>query len=196
MYLAEYRRTGSRKIRETLEEFNKNMVMSLRNIQEGRSYTILTSTFTHFNTLHLAFNMMTLWSFGRPLVAFYGVPTFIILWVGSGIAGGALQAYAWSNNGPYHAHQAVGASGSIFGMLAVLTCITPKAQVALFWIPMTLRASTILTVAFSVAAISQDWLPFLGHWDHLGGMAFGAFWWLIALRRGRMGPKSALRNFL
>lgn len=28
-----------------------------------------------------------------------------------------------------------------------------------------------------------------GHGDHLGGMAFGALWWLVAIRRGRIYRK-------
>jgi membrane associated rhomboid family serine protease len=163
------------------------MVLSLKNIQEGRYYTLLTSTFTHYHSLHLALNMMTLWSFGRTIVGVYGVPTFAILWVGSGLVGGALQVSAWKRNIDSKENpRAVGASGSLFGMVSFLACVIPGARVSLLFVPMSLKTAVTGAAAFTVLSIHQGWLPFIAHWDHLGGMLFGATWWLVMLRRGRV----------
>jgi membrane associated rhomboid family serine protease len=59
-------------------------VLSLKNLRQGRYYTLLTSSLTHFDLRHLAMNMMALISVGPPIISLYGAPQFIILW-------GALQ---------------------------------------------------------------------------------------------------------
>lgn len=59
----------------------------------------------------------------------------------------------------------------------------------LFFVPMTMLQSMLITVGVSVACIRNDWLPFIGHVGHLGGLAFGGFWYLVALRRGRFSYK-------
>jgi membrane associated rhomboid family serine protease len=180
-------RKGSWKARQALANSQRHMVLSLQNIREGRYYTVLTSTFMHTTPLHLIINMMTLWSFGRLIVGIYGVPTFVVLWVGAGVFGGAAQSYYWLKQPRYAERSAVGASGSILGMLGALTCAMPQSRVTLIVFPMSLLQSTLLMAGLSAAAIQQDWLPFVGHMDHLGGMAFGAFWYLLAMRRGRLG---------
>jgi len=188
-YNVEEAKKGSRKARKALADFEKHMVMSLQNIREGRYYTILTSTFAHSSVSHLLFNMMALWSFGPPIVGIYGVPTFAMLWVGAGLTGGVAQLYFWSKNSPYDGYRGVGASGSILGILGALTCLMPHSRVTLIVFPMSLLNSTLLTIGLSVAAIQQGWLPSLGHADHLGGLVFGAFWYLIAMRRGKLGAR-------
>jgi membrane associated rhomboid family serine protease len=157
----------------------------MRNLREGRYHTLLTSTLTHYNLTHLGLNMFALWGFGQTVVAFYGVPTFAILWVGSGIAGGLLQSYFWVKNpNPYVETKAMGASGSILGIFAALTCVMPMATVTLVIIPMPMFVAAAATIGLSVGALKEGWMPYVGHADHLGGMAFGAFWWLVAMRRG------------
>jgi membrane associated rhomboid family serine protease len=115
--------------------------------------------------------MFTLWSVSRPLVLFYGAPTYALLWLGAGVGGGALQIY-WSDimrqavkrktiSKPFWIQEdrgAVGASGSILGMIGVLSCAFPT------------NSSWILGfVTGSVLCLEYDLLPMLGHKSHLGG---------------------------
>ncbi|KAH8595297.1 hypothetical protein B0O99DRAFT_512532 [Bisporella sp. PMI_857] len=160
--------------------------MSTRNIREGRYYTYLTSTFTHFNTAHLLFNMMALWSFGRPIIAIWGGSQFAILWAGSGLVGGFAQSSLWNKQG-LGDERAIGASGSLFGLTTALACLAPQMRVVVLIFPMQLGLAMFSGAAFSVAAIRQNWLPWVGHADHLGGIAFGVIWYLVVLRRGRTG---------
>ena len=131
--------------------------------------------------------MLALWGFGQAVVALYGVPTFAVLWVGSGIAGGLGQAYFWAKNpNPYAEEKAMGASGSLLGIFAALTCVMPKHPVSLVIIPMPMFVAAALTAGFSLGALREGWLPYIGHADHLGGMAFGVLWWVVVLRRRRI----------
>lgn len=55
-----------------------------------RSWQIITHMFMHGSILHIAFNMMTLWSFGTVLEQVLGQKKFLILYFASGLGGFAL----------------------------------------------------------------------------------------------------------
>ena len=119
-------------------------------------------------------------------MAWYGLPHFAVLWVGSALLGGVAQLGFFEALGPPRdVQEACGASGAIFGMLAALACAAPRMPIALmFFLPMSLRTGMLLSAVGSVGAVTYGWVPWMGHMDHLGGMAFGLLWWLVALRRG------------
>ena len=54
------------------------------------SWQIITHMFMHGSILHIAFNMMTLWSFGPVLEQVLGEKKFLILYFASGLGGFAL----------------------------------------------------------------------------------------------------------
>ncbi|GGG45948.1 rhomboid family intramembrane serine protease [Epilithonimonas arachidiradicis] len=60
-----------------------------------RSWQIITHMFMHGSILHIAFNMMTLWSFGPVLEQVLGQKKFIILYFASGL-GGFLLYNIWN----------------------------------------------------------------------------------------------------
>jgi len=188
----------SEKDERALIAFYKNMILSLDNILEGRYWTALTHTLTHNSLMHLGFNMIALWSFGRPVIAWYGIPTFAILYIGSAITGTVLQVYLWDKkkdyNSPYRG--AAGASGAVAGLVMALTCVTPRIPFNFFFIDMPMWAAAAIGVGVSIGGLTQGWLPGIGHGGHLGGMAFGAFWWFIAIRRGRFGAVRRTRYWL
>ena len=55
-----------------------------------KSWQIITHMFMHGSILHIAFNMMTLWSFGPVLEQVLGQKKFLILYFASGLGGFAL----------------------------------------------------------------------------------------------------------
>lgn len=57
----------------------------------------------------------------------------------------------------------------------------------LMFIPMPMVAGLGLAIAASIAGLQGQWGSGIGHADHLGGMAFGAVFWLLVLRRRPMG---------
>jgi membrane associated rhomboid family serine protease len=169
-----------------LNFLQQNFVLYRQNLDGGRWWTLITSTFTHFSPAHLALNMFTLWSVGRPLVLFYGAPTYALLWLGAGVGGGALQIF-WSDitrqavkrkiSKPFWVREdrgTGGASGSILGIIGVLSCTFPTNSSWIFGF-----------VTGSTLCLEYDWLPMLGHKSHLGGIAVGASLWLLSFRRRR-----------
>lgn len=176
----------SNKARDDLVAFRKHFVMSYEAIEKGRYYTILTSALNHDGILHFGFNMVGLWSFGRPTIALFGPTMFAFLLTGSVLAGGAAQYYWWRKSRDFHAG-AVGASGGVFGLVAAQTFITPLNTIVVGFLPMPYWAGLSISVAASIAGMQGYWGSGIAHADHLGGMAFGALFWLLVLRRRPMG---------
>ncbi|TVY44786.1 Rhomboid protease [Lachnellula occidentalis] len=158
-----------------LVDFRNIWILSRRNLEQGRWYTLITSTFMHNGLAHLLFNMLGLWSFGVPIARAFGTTRFLVLYFGSGIAGGLLQDGYWKRTLPPGSDAAAaGASGCVVGLLGALTMVAPKMGVSFFFVPMTMWQSTLVGALFSGICIQTGALPWIGHVDHLGGMAFGA----------------------
>ncbi|PBP18483.1 rhomboid-domain-containing protein [Diplocarpon rosae] len=175
----------SREARAKLAKFYENFLMSARSLDTGRYHTILTSAFMHAGFLHFGLNMWVLWNFGRTAVWRMGIPSFVVLYLGSAIAGGVSQILFWRRTKvPQVEHNGVGASGAISGLIGALTCAMPLAEVSFIIIPMPLYAASAIGAAVSIAGMQGMLLPGIAHADHLGGMAFGVLWWLVAIRRG------------
>jgi len=74
-----------------------------------------TYAFFHAGFWHLAFNMITLWSVGRPVQDRVGTLGFLVLYVGSTLGGAGGYALLGTHLAPM-----VGASGAIFGLVGGL----------------------------------------------------------------------------
>ena len=80
----------------------------------GEYWRLLTSMFLHWGVLHLAMNMLALWSGGRIVEAWYGRWRYCLLYVFSGLAGSL--ASTW-----WHAEAlGAGASGAVFGVFGAI----------------------------------------------------------------------------
>lgn len=196
----EQARSGSKRAVENLKGFQKHMMVSCQNINEGRFHTLLTSSISHVTLPHLLVNMFTLWSFGPWIITRFGARNFAVLWLGSSIAcGGAAALHSRvkllraSERGSRkelaaeYTRGSLGASGALLGMLGTFTCSMPSMTIGLFFIPMKMWQASLLIVGGSVACMEYNWLPNVGHDGHLGGLAFGALWYLVSIRRGRYG---------
>lgn len=190
-----------------VEIIQRNFTSSLTNYHEGRWWTLLTPTIMHIQPFHIIANMLCLVSLGPSVVQLFGARAFMITWVGAGVFSSAAnlipatmkerktaghQKWGGSpgNNGTDSRKSSgggVGASGSMFGLFALLTCYAPRMEMQIMPIPIPIPAWGLLlgSVGLSLAALEFGWLPSLGHEAHLGGMAFGVLYY--ALLRGRGG---------
>lgn len=83
-----------------------------------RYYTLLTSLFLHFGFSHLMNNMIMLLVIGYNLEPEIGKLRFILIYIGSGLAGNVVSAWCDINSGSYAV--SAGASGAIFGIVGAL----------------------------------------------------------------------------
>jgi len=127
-------------------------------VDQGDWWRLFTSMFLHWSILHIAFNMIALYSIGSVVEQYLGTARFLPLYLVSGLAGSAgalLQAPA---------SPIAGASGAVFGILGAMLVlewnVTNRwAGQALTWIVIN------LAISFTVPGISWG--------GHVGGLIGG-----------------------
>lgn len=146
----------------------------------GRWWTLLTAIYLHGGLLHIFFNVMWIRQLGPAVTEVYGPARAFVIFSLAGVAGFALSDAV----SPY---PSVGASGSIFGLLAALIVYGRR------------RGSTHMTAQLWQWAIllfvMGFFLSHVNNWAHAGGFAGG---WLAAtaMRFGDEKRESALVQVL
>ncbi|WP_313952615.1 rhomboid family intramembrane serine protease [Accumulibacter sp.] len=84
-------------------------------VQKGEWWRLLSAIFLHGSLVHLAMNMLGLYTAGMTVERIYGPRLLLIIYLGSGLLGSALSLH-------FAAQQAVsvGASGAVFGVAGAL----------------------------------------------------------------------------
>lgn len=83
--------------------------------QESEYWRLLAAAFLHGGVVHLALNMLGLWTAGLMLNRLFGNAQFLVIYLGSALIGNALSLHFASQHSV-----AVGASGAVFGILGAL----------------------------------------------------------------------------
>ncbi len=155
---------------------------------------IFTSMFLHGGWLHLIANMWTLYIFGDNVEDTLGRVKFLMLYLGSGVAGCLAQLLS----GPYSPIPLVGASGAIAGVMGAYFSLFPAARVltlipVLFFVVIEVPAYVFLGLWFLLQFVSGAFsiLGARAHvgvafWADVGGFAAGFLLLrLLAPGRGR-----------
>merc|ERR1712130_186834 len=158
-----------------------NFTMKKGDIASGRLYTPLTSVFGHFSFIHLGFNMLMLYFYGPMVLSYLSVRKFYSLYLGSGCLGSLAALSTMQRNGV-----SLGASGSIFGIMAFVTMKAPNSSILLYGLfPMKLWQLMALVVCFESFMLSRKLRnPYeqrrgmgISHEAHLTGIAAGAMYY-------------------
>lgn len=124
----------------------------------GEWWRFLTAAFLHAGLLHIASNMIALWSIGQPIEQLLGRNRFLTLYLFSAL-GGSIASYTFSSV----MTQSVGASGAIFGLLTAFIVLGRRSG---FDVTNALMLLVInIAIGFSPGI---DWRA------HLGGGVVGA----------------------
>lgn len=131
----------------------------------GEPWRIVTQAFVHGSIMHIAFNMLSLWIFGRAVEAVLGTPRFLLLYL-AGIVGGAagVSLLGWQTF-------VIGASGAIFALMGAYFVMMRRAQM-----------NTTALVILLALNLAMGFLDGGVSWQaHLGGMVTGliAGWMLL-----------------
>jgi membrane associated rhomboid family serine protease len=154
-------------------------------IEGLRVWQFLSHAFLHevFPPWHIVFNMLMLYFFGKPVEQTIGRRRFLWLYFGAALAGG-LCMIPW-----YHA-RVIGASGAVFGVMAIFARLYPDARV-LVWgvLPVKARTLALFLVGFSLL-MSVMGGGGTAHLAHAGGFAVGWFFFSLEgivrrMQRGR-----------
>lgn len=137
--------------------------------------------FVHADWMHLAFNMITLWSFGTAVERVFSqwiTPVGYVLFYLSAIVVSILPTYIAHRNDPNY--RSLGASGGVSAVLFAFILFDPWSTLIIFPIPVPIPAFlfAILYVGYSI------WMDRRGrdnvnHSAHLWGAAYGVLFTVL-----------------
>lgn len=170
--------------------FTEWFALSTENFLSLKVWTILSYSFLHSTQtlLHIVGNLFGLYFIGRILEPILGKQRFLALYLGSALLGGLVYILLHLNGSP----SVVGASASVFGILALFCLIRPNQPVTLllfFIIPVTLKPKWIFWGAIGISAFAALFYELPGksgvaHSAHLGGIFGGIlFYRLVYLNK-------------
>jgi len=143
-----------------------------------KSWQIITHMFMHGGIMHIAFNMLTLASFGPLLERFLGEKKYIILYFLSGLGAFALNSlwiyYETISTGHFENVAMLGASGAIFGVVAAFTALYPNAEMMIMFIPFPIKAKILLPIVIIGSIyLGINNIGGVAHFAHIGGAIVG-----------------------
>ncbi len=150
-----------------------------------RLWQLVTGAFIHADFLHILFNMLFLYMFGKGLEDITGRRDFVFFYMASAVAG-SLCYVIWGivagGNVP-----SVGASGAVMGVVVLYAIHRPR-QVVLVWgmIPMQVRWLAALFVGADLLMFVTRSDSGVAHCAHLGGALYALLHWYFDLRLGRI----------
>lgn len=150
-------------------------------------WTLVSYMFLHFDFLHILFNLLVLYWFGRIFLDYYSQKQLLGLYFIGGLAGGLLYVLAYNTLpvfGPMVKNSfLLGASASIIAVLIAGAFRDPNREIHLFLIGRVPLKYLALFMIFSyIIGISTSNAG--GNIAHLGGVLAG-YWFVARQRKGR-----------
>lgn len=123
--------------------------------------------------MHIIFNMLMLWMFGRDIERLMGARRFLTYYLVCVVGAGIVQLLAGVVQG--WGVPTVGASGGVFGIFLAYGMAFPNRRVMLMFppIPMPAKYFVILLGLFELTMGYSGAAPGIANFAHLGGMIFG-----------------------
>src|SRR5512133_2587205 len=176
---------------ELRDIFNNNIVKYLMvpSVPEEllhRPWTIITYMFTHYQFLHILFNMLMLYWFGIIFMQYLSSRQLLSTYIMGGLAG-ALLYILFINGFPglreYLGGAMLGASAAIMAIVVAISVYVPNYTLNLLILgPVKLKYIAIAFVTMDIIMIASDNAG--GNIAHLGGAIYG-FLFISQLRKGR-----------
>jgi membrane associated rhomboid family serine protease len=138
-------------------------------------YRFVTCGLIHADFMHLAFNMFTLYIFGRLIETEFsselGLPsfTYLILYVGALVVSGLPSYFKHRNDYNY---RSLGASGAVCAVLFAFILLRPWTTILVFVIPVPAIIYAFLFLGYSMY-MSRKGGGFINHDAHFWGALFG-----------------------
>jgi membrane associated rhomboid family serine protease len=130
---------------------------------------LLTYQFLHSGVLHILFNMLVLLSFGPSVENILGEKRMWTYYLLCGISGAVLHNVMITSGVPM-----VGASASVWGIMALFTLTYPNEKMYLFFIPVGIKGKYLIGVMFLYEVFSAfNVNDNISHFGHIGGALMG-----------------------
>ncbi|TDL29311.1 rhomboid-domain-containing protein [Rickenella mellea] len=161
---------------------SKNLLMAWGNIQQGRIWTVLTSSFSHSTAGHIFMNAFTFYFMAPPVIRFLGNASFLRLYLGGGIIGSIVSLLANKSvrerGGASH-----GASAAIYSVVTFFACAAPTTTFYFFGV-LPVPAWMLVSGLFVWDGLStlSDRRTRTDGAGHVGGMLAGAAYFFMKSR--------------
>lgn len=142
--------------------------------------------------MHLLFNMLFLWWFGRDLESMYGSREFLRFYLTAAVI--ASLCFLGLNLVLGRMNPMIGASGAVMAVTMVYAIFYPRRRILLFFlIPVEIRWIVVAYVVFDLYPVLQALGGMttggnVAHAAHLGGLAYGFAYQRFDLRWSRLFP--------
>jgi len=130
---------------------------------------LMTYMFLHGSWIHFLLNALALWGAGGIVEREIGSARYALIYLSSGVAAGLVHSFLHTSSSV----PLVGASGAIFGAIAVLFLLMPFKITFALIVPL---PSVLVGIILSAIEFSSVWLTSdtgIAHGAHLGGFIFG-----------------------
>lgn len=158
----------------------------------SRPWTPLTYMFTHYEVMHLIFNMLWLYWFGTLLLTVFSGTRLMAVYLTGGLAGAATYLLFGLTASLTAPHSMVGASAAVLAVVAATAVALPRLRINLMLIgPVEVRWIALAIVALDAAAIGGTSIG--AHIAHLAGAAAGVLF-MIMIRRTATSRPGTVRH--
>ncbi|KEZ77135.1 rhomboid family intramembrane serine protease [Salinisphaera hydrothermalis] len=155
-------------------------------VNRGEYFRLVTNAFVHADGAHLAFNMITLFFFGRVIEGFFeryiGAVGFVLFYFAAAVVSTVPSYLQHRQDSRY---RSLGASGAVSAVLFAFILLAPWSTIYVFVVPVPAILYGVLFTAYGLYAgrLGHD---HINHSAHLWGAAFGVVFTLIM--EPRLGP--------
>jgi len=151
----------------------------------GKPWTIITYMFTHEGFIHILFNLLGLYWFGKLFLYRLESSKLLGVYLLGGISGGLFYVVAYNIFPVFENANGwlIGASASVLAILVAIAFYTPDEEIHLSFIG-TFKLKYVALFYVLLSAISISASNPGGNIAHLGGAAFGWFY-IVQLKKGR-----------
>lgn len=146
-------------------------------------WRFFTHGFVHADLMHLAFNMVALYSFGKAVESVYpfvfgdkAILYFLLLYFG-GLLVAILPSYEKHRNDIFY--NSVGASGAVSAVVFASIVYYPFSKILVFFVPMPAIVFAVLYMIYSFYA-GRRGQDNINHSAHISGALFGLFFTAVA----------------
>lgn len=170
--------------------------LSLAGLKHGFVWQLLTFQFMHAGWMHIIFNSLAVYFFGRPVETALGRRHFLTLYLLSGVIGGLVQI-PFTAFGIFADIPVVGASAGASGLVAAFAILhwEERFSMLIYFIPVNMTGKILLAVSI-VLAFLGILTPNSGiaNAAHLGGILTGAYYVRLFIQGRWTGWKFPARH--
>ena len=150
----------------------------------AKPWTWVTSLFIHASLLHILYNMLGLFFFGRNLEKEIGTGHFLMVYFVGGLFANLVSMIVLPSDIP-----SIGASGAVFAVIGAAILIKPFGLTMFpFIIPLPLGVVGIVYALSATVLFFTETVTTINHAAHFGGLLFGIIYGINkeGIKRGAM----------